>query len=155
MSQSVLDHYGEERPVNGLFSKDALYSLDTDAAREARQAFTVIDTAGIEDGLEALKNVKNVGAFALKDISRFLDAISNSSKDKETNKNLPVPLRCSAFFRQSQGAALKNTSIYTISPRPVSRNRNDISTLLRAFPPAAFFPPAGARARWRKKAPRT
>ena len=35
---------------------------------------------------------------------------------------LPVPLRCSAFFRQSQGAALKNTSIYTISRRSVSRN---------------------------------
>ena len=79
------------------------YSLDTDAIREARQAFTVIDTAGIEDGLEALKNVKNVGSFALKDISRFLDAISNSSKDEEANKNLRNTL--SAIFEKPHSEA--------------------------------------------------
>ena len=79
------------------------YSLDTDTIREARQAFTVIDTAGIEDGLEALKGVKNVGAFAMKDISRFLDAISNSSKDKEANKNLRNTL--AAIFEKPHSEA--------------------------------------------------
>ena len=61
-----------------------LYSLDTDAAREA---FTMIDTEGLEDGLEALKGVKNVGAFALKDVSRFLDAISKGDKDLRNTLN--------------------------------------------------------------------
>ena len=71
----------------GLFDKynnDIRYSLDTD---EARQAFTMIDTEGLEDGLEALKGVKNVGAFALKDVSRFLDAISKGDKDLRNTLN--------------------------------------------------------------------
>jgi len=78
LSKSVLDHYGEKRPTNGLFSDDAIFSLDDDAIRDA---FTVIDTAGIEDGLEALRDVKHVGSFALKDISRFLDASAGKNKD--------------------------------------------------------------------------
>lgn len=71
----------------GTFNKyDERYrhSLDTDAAREA---FTMIDTEGLEDGLDALKGVKNVGAFALKDVSRFLDAISKGDKDLRNTLN--------------------------------------------------------------------
>lgn len=56
----------------------ARFSVDTDAIR---QAFTVIDTEDIEDGLEALKDVKHVGMFALKDISRMLDASAGKNKD--------------------------------------------------------------------------
>ena len=58
-----------------------LYSLDTDAIREARQAFTVIDTEGMDDALKALTGVKHVGTWALKDISRFLDATAGKDKD--------------------------------------------------------------------------
>lgn len=55
-----------------------LFSLDTDAIREA---FTVIDTAGMDDALKALTGVKHVGTWALKDISRFLDATAGKDKD--------------------------------------------------------------------------
>ena len=55
------------------------YSLDTDAIRDA---FTIIDTEGIEDGLEALKGVTpGKGLWALKDISRFLDSVSGGDKN--------------------------------------------------------------------------
>ena len=100
------DDAGNIIPLSERFNQekeDIRWSLDTDAARKARQAFTVIDTAGIEDGLEALKNVKNVGAFAMKDISRFLDAISHSSKDEEANKNLRNTL--SAIFEKPHSEA--------------------------------------------------
>ena len=66
----------------GTFNKyDARYrySLDTDAIRDA---FTIIDTEGIEDGLEALKGLTpGKGLWALKDISRFLDSVSGGDKN--------------------------------------------------------------------------
>lgn len=81
------DDKGNVIPLSERFNtekKDIRWSLDTDAAREA---FTMIDTEGLEDGLEALKGVKNVGAFALKDVSRFLDAISKGDKDLRNTLN--------------------------------------------------------------------
>jgi len=60
-------------------NEDIRYSLDTD---EARKAFTTIDTAAIEKGLESLKNVTpGRGLWALKDISRFLDSVSGGNKE--------------------------------------------------------------------------
>lgn len=56
------------------------YSLDTDAIRDA---FAIIDTEGIEDGLEALKGVTpGKGIWALKDNSRMLDAKIGDGGDK-------------------------------------------------------------------------
>lgn len=75
------DDDGNIIPLSERFNtqeEDIRYSLDTDAIR---QAFTVIDAEGIEDGLEALKGVKHVGMFALKDISRMLDASAGKNKD--------------------------------------------------------------------------
>ena len=75
------DDAGNIIPLSERFNlqrDDIRYSLGTDAIR---QAFTVIDTEGIEDGLEALKDVKHVGTFALKDISRMLDASAGKNKD--------------------------------------------------------------------------
>ena len=54
------------------------YDLDTDSIR---QAFTTIDTSNLEAGLESLKDVKHVGSFALKDISRMLDATAGGNKE--------------------------------------------------------------------------
>lgn len=82
MEEAMMNLYNEKY--------GATFSLDTDAIR---QAFTVIDTEGIEDGLEALKDVKHVGTFALKDISRMLDASSNIKLSKEEKEQYQKDLK--------------------------------------------------------------
>ena len=75
------DDNGNIIPLSERFNQqreDIRYDLDTDAIREA---FTVIDTEGMDDALKALTGVKHVGTWALKDISRFLDATAGKDKD--------------------------------------------------------------------------
>jgi len=75
------DDNGNIIPLSERFNtdkEDIRYDLDTDAIREA---FTVIDTEGMDDALKALTGVKHVGTWALKDISRFLDATAGKDKD--------------------------------------------------------------------------
>lgn len=92
-----------------------LYSLDTDAIR---QAFTVIDTAGIEDGLEALKDVKHVGSFALKDITRFLDASAGKNKDlRNTLHAIFEAPHSEATGRYAQGVERMQQKVLDIGKR--------------------------------------
>ena len=97
---------------------DIRYSIDTDAIRQVHQAFTAFDAKSVSEAMTALQKLKNVNIWALKDISRMLDAVAGGDTQlRDTLHKVIEEPHSTALKHYAEGVKSMQTKVLAIGAK--------------------------------------